>query len=110
MDFARIKDPALVGRAIEEAKAFVAGQPRRKELLTLVDVHKLRFNDDVMKAFRDLTRHDEPYEKAVAVCGLVGLGLVAFRANNMITGGRLMGFEKKDEALKWLLEQDAENT
>jgi hypothetical protein len=110
MDFSRIKDPALVLRAIEEAKNFVARQPKRKELLTLVDVYGLRFNDEVLKAFRDLTKHDEPWEKAVAVSGLTHLGAVAFRANNLMTGGRLKGFEKKDEALKWLLEQDAATT
>jgi len=64
----------------------------------------------VLKAFRDLTKHDEPWEKAVAVSGLTHLGAVAFRANNLMTGGRLKGFEKKDEALKWLLEQDAAKT
>jgi hypothetical protein len=110
MDFGRIKDPEIVLRAIEEAKSFVARQPKRKELLTLVDVQKLRFNDDILKAFRDLTKHDEPWEKAVAVFGLTQLGAVAFRANNLMTGGRLKGFEKKDEALKWLLEQDHEKT
>ena len=68
---------------------------------------KLRFNDDVLKAFRELTKHDEPYEKAAAVFGLTTLGAVAFRANNFMTGGRLKGFEKKDDALKWLLEQAA---
>ncbi|TMB40053.1 MAG: hypothetical protein E6J62_00790 [Deltaproteobacteria bacterium] len=107
LDFARIRDPQIVLREIEEARKFIAQQPRRKELLTLADVSKLRFNDDVLKAFRELTKHDEPYEKAAAVFGLTTLGAVAFRANNFMTGGRLKGFEKKDDALKWLLEQAA---
>ena len=73
LDFARIRDPQIVLREIEEARKFIAQQPRRKELLTLADVSKLRFNDDVLKAFRELTKHDEPYEKAAAVFGLIAI-------------------------------------
>jgi len=105
MDFSGLTDSAATLAQIEEARLFVAKQPRRKEILTLVDVTRMRFDNDVLKGFQDLTRHDEPWERAVAVFGLRGVGLIAFRANNLVTGGRLHGFRERDEAVAWLLQQ-----
>ncbi len=105
MDFSGLTDSAATLAQIEEARLFVAKQPRRKEILTLVDVTRMRFDNDVLKGFQDLTRHDEPWERAVAVFGLRGVGLIAFRANNLVTGGRLHGFRERDKAVAWLLQQ-----
>ncbi len=105
MDFSRVKDPAVSLARIGEARQFVASQPKRKELLTLVDVTRMRYDDAVLRAFRELNRDDEPWEKAVAVCGLTGLGVVVFRAQNLLTGGRLRGFTTREEGLVWLLKQ-----
>jgi hypothetical protein len=93
LNFARITEPELLLREIEEARRFVAAQPRRKELLVLVDLRGLRFNDEVLKAFSELTHHNEPYDRAAAVCGFSKIGRVAFRAQNLMTGGRLVPFE-----------------
>lgn len=105
MDFSGLEDTKATLAQIEEARRFVAQQPKRKEILTLVDVTRMRFDNDVLKGFQDLTRHDEPWERAVAVFGLRGVGLVAFRANNLVTGGRLHGFRGRDEAVEWLVKQ-----
>jgi hypothetical protein len=106
MDFSGLTDTTTTLTQIEEARLFVAQQPKRKEILTLVDVTRMRFDNDVLKAFQDLTRHDEPWERAVAVFGLRGVGLIAFRANNLVTGGRLHGFRDRGEAVAWLLQQE----
>ena len=105
LDFSRMTDSAATLALIEEAKKFFVTQPKRKEILTLTDVSKMRFDTAVLSAFEDLIRHDEPWEKAVAVCGLVGLGLVTFRAQNLVTGGRMHGFTKRAEAVAWLVKQ-----
>jgi hypothetical protein len=105
MDFSGQKDPAVVVKLIEEARSFVAALPRRKEHLTLVNVGRLRFNEAVLKAFRELTKHDEPWEIAVSVYGLTGVGLIAFRAQNLLTGSRMRGFAERSEALSWLGQQ-----
>jgi hypothetical protein len=65
----------------------------------------MRYDNDVLKAFQELTRHDEPWERAVAVFGLRGIGLIVFRANNLLTGGRLHGFNAREDAVAWLLKQ-----
>jgi hypothetical protein len=105
MDFSGHKDPAVVVKLVEEARAFVAALPKRKEHLTLVNVGRIRFNEAVLKAFRGLIKHDEPWEIAVSVYGLTGLGLIAFRAQNLLTGGRMRGFAERSEALFWLGQQ-----
>jgi hypothetical protein len=62
----------------------------------------------VLAAFRELTLHNAPWEQAVAVCGveMKGLGEVAFRAQNLMSGGRLKGFATREEGLAWLLQQE----
>src|ERR1700745_2083910 len=105
MDFSRIQDPSVVLREIDEARNFVAQHPKRKELLVLVNLYGLVFNEEVVKAFRQLTKDDEPYEKAVAVYGFSSIGRVLLRASNMITGRHLDAFDNREEALKWLVKQ-----
>ena len=105
LDFSKMTDNAATLAMIEEVKKFFLALPKRKEILTLTDVSKMRFDNSVLKAFENLIRHDEPWEKAVAVYGLEGLGLVTFRAQNLVTGGRMQGFTKRDEAVAWLLKQ-----
>jgi hypothetical protein len=107
LDFSEMRDSAATLALIEEARKFFLPLPKRKEILTLVDVSRMRYDNAVLKAFQDLTRHDEPWERAVAVFGLRGLGLITFRANNLLTGGRLHGFSRREEAVAWLLKQAA---
>ena len=105
LDFSNLtqREPTLA--AIREARDFFEQLPKRKEMLTLVDVSRMRYDNEVLKAFQELTRHDEPWEKAVAVFGLRGVGLIAFRANNLLTGGRLHGFTSREDAIAFLLKQ-----
>ena len=105
LDFSRMTESVATLALIAEAKTFFLTQPKRKEILTLTDVSKMRFDNAVMNAFMDLIRHDEPWEKAVAVCGLAGIGLITFRAQNLVTGGRMHEFAKRDEAMTWLVKQ-----
>ncbi len=105
LDFSRMTETAATLALIEEARKFFLTQPKRKEIFTLADVSNMRFDNAVLKAFEDLIRHDEPWEKAVAVCGVRGIGLITFRAHNLVTGGRMRGFAKRDEAVAWLVEQ-----
>jgi hypothetical protein len=105
LDFSEMRDSAATLALIEEARKFFLPLPKRKEILTLVDVSRMRYDNAVLKAFQDLTRHDEPWERAVAVFGLRGLGLITFRASNLLTGGRLHGFSSREEAVAYLLKK-----
>ena len=110
LDFSGLKESAATLAEIAAARQFFERLPKRKEILTLVDVSRMRYDNHVLKAFQDLTRHDEPWERAVAVFGLHGVGLIAFRANNFLTGGRLHGFSRREEAVAWLLKQAEPST
>ena len=105
LDFSGLKDSAATLAEIARARQFFEGLPKRKQILTLVDVSRMRYDNDVLRAFQELTRHDEPWERAVAVFGLRGIGLVAFRASNLLSGSRLHGFREREEAVAWLLKQ-----
>jgi hypothetical protein len=106
LDFAHLQDPTVLLGEIEEARQFVAQQPRRKEILTLVDLEEMNFNEDVLKALRALNVHNEPWEKAIAVTGFNMLGKITFRANQLPEDSRtrrIVAFDSKDDALEWLL-------
>jgi hypothetical protein len=105
MSFAQLKDQRAILAAIAEARNFVAALPKKKETLSLVDVTRMRYSNDVLAAFRKLTKDNEPWEIATAVHGLTGIGAIAFRAVNLMTGSRMRGFETRDQALEWLLQQ-----
>jgi hypothetical protein len=104
LDFSGLDKPRVLAQ-IDEMRAFIVRQPKRKEILTLADVSGMRFDEEVLAAFRDLIVHDEPWERAVAVCGMKGVGRVAFRANNLMTGSRMRGFDTRDEGLAWLVSE-----
>jgi hypothetical protein len=106
IDFERLKETSAILAQIAAARGFVARLPKRKELLTLVDLTRIRFDSSVLSAFRDLNQHDEPWERAVAVCGLYGVGAIVFRAQNLLTGNRLRGFGGREEALAWLVGEE----
>lgn len=107
MDFAGLRDDDAILLLIAQAKAFVAALPKRPELLTLVDLSRIRFNPKILAAFRELNRHDKPWQRAVAVCGLSGMGLTVFRAQNLLMANPMRGFETRAEALAWLVAEDA---
>ena len=69
LDFSNLRDTPTTLAQIEEAREFVAQQPKRKEILTLVDVSRMRYDNQVLKAFQDLTRHDEPWSAPLRSSG-----------------------------------------
>lgn len=103
MDFAGVRGEDAILLQIAQAKGFVAGLPKRGDLLTLVDLSGIRFNPKILAAFRALNRHDKPWQRAVAVCGLKGMGLTVFRAQNLLMANPMRGFETRSEALAWLV-------
>ena len=105
MDFTNVGDAGEALRVIEEARLFVAVQPREKTLLTLVNVENSRFDDRVVKALRELAAHDQPWVMAGAVVGMSPLQRVIHRVVNAFSGRRLAAFETVEEAKAWLVRQ-----
>jgi hypothetical protein len=105
MNFAGIQSPEEALLAIEEARAFVAAQPRRRNLLTLVDVTGSMQDNRVMEALKALAEHDKPWVLAGAVVGVSTLTRVLFRLVVMLSGRKLATFGSVDDAKDWLVRQ-----
>jgi hypothetical protein len=104
-DFEGLRDPAESLREIENAKAFVATQPR-KSLRILTNVRDTRYNGAVLQGMKELAKHDEPYVIASAVIGLTGLLRIAYTAITTFSRRNIAVFGTEKEALDWLAGHD----
>lgn len=105
MDFSRVGDTEEALRRIEEARQFVAEQPREKHLLTLVDATDSPFNRPITDALRKLSAHNRPYVIANATIGATGLKKTLLTMISRLTGRNLKAFDDMDAAKDWLIEQ-----
>ena len=86
MNFAGVDDVEEGLRVIEQARLFVAAQPKQKNLLTLVNVEKSKFDDRIVQALKQLAKHDQPWVMAGAVVGMSPLQRVIYRVINAFSG------------------------
>ena len=105
MNFAGIQDVGEALAAIREARDFVATQPKRRNLLTLVDVTGSTQDKQVIDALQDLAEHDKPWVLAGAVVGINMLKRIFFRVIVMMSGRKLASFASVDDAKEWLVLQ-----
>jgi hypothetical protein len=110
MDFSGVNDKPDALRIIEEARQFVAAQPKKQHLLTLVDVNGSRFDGEIVDALKALARHNQPWVLAGAVAGMSALQRVVYRIINSFSGRRLAAFDSTQEAKDWLVRQAAQTT
>src|SRR3954466_2579229 len=105
LDFTAVKDTQVALRLIEQARALVAAQPQRKDLLTVTDVKGMIYNDEINQALLVLGKHNTPWVRASAICNPSTLGKVITRANNLSTGRSFRVFDSRAEALDWVVAQ-----
>ncbi len=105
LDFSGVRDAQLALQLIAHARAMVAAEPQRKELLTVTDVKAMVYNDEINKAFIGLGKHNAPWVRASAVCNSSTIGKLITRANNMATGRTFASFDSRAEALDWVVAQ-----
>jgi hypothetical protein len=105
MDFSRIADVDEALQAIEEARRFVAAQPRRKNLLTLVDITDSVTDDRVVEAMKKLAVHDKPWVLAGAVVGIGTTRRFLFKLITLFSGRKLATFAAREDAVDWLIHQ-----
>jgi hypothetical protein len=105
MDFAGVQGVEEALQIIEEARLFVASQPRRRNLLTLVDVTGSTQDSRVVDALKALAEHDKPWVLAGAVVGINALKRMMFRLIVMMSGRKLASFASLDDAKDWLVTQ-----
>jgi hypothetical protein len=105
MDFTCLSSPDEALAAIAEARAFVAAQPRRRSLLTLVDVTNAKQDNRVIEALKELAEHDKPWVLAGAVVGISPLWRMLFKVVTMFSGRKLASFANAHDAKEWLVRQ-----
>lgn len=110
MDFSGVNEKPDALRIIEEARQFVAAQPKKQHLLTLVDVNGSRFDGEIIDALKALARHNQPWVLAGAVAGMSALQRVVYRIINSFSGRRLAAFDSAQEAKDWLVRQAGPTT
>src|SRR5438067_826404 len=105
MDFSNIWriDEAL--EVIEQARLFVAAQPKQQTLLTLVDVKESSFDDRVLTRLKELAAFNRPWVLAGAVVGMSGMQKVIYRIIAAFSGRKLAAFDTADQAKTWLVQQ-----
>ncbi len=105
MNFAGVENVEEALKIVEEAKQFIAALPRRRNLLTLVDVTGSTQDSRVVDALKDLAEHDKPWVLAGAVVGISSLKRMMFRLIVMLSGRKLASFATLDDAKDWLVHQ-----
>jgi hypothetical protein len=110
LDFSRVHETAEALGLMAQAKAMVSAQPKRKELLTVVDVQGMRVNEEILKAFVALATHNAPWVLASAVAIPNQLGQVITRAQGVMANRTLKMFDTRTEALDWVVAEAAKAT
>jgi hypothetical protein len=105
MDFSQLLTPQEGLQAIEEARQFIAAQPKRRNLLTLVDVTGSTQDTKVIDALSKLAEHDKPWVIAGAVVGVSMIWRMLFRMVTMMSGRKLASFTNQQDAKEWLVKQ-----
>jgi len=73
-------------------------------VLTLVDVHDLKYDSAFKEISNDLAAHNKPYVLAGAVVGVEGWKKLIFWATTKFVGrNNLKAFDDVEEAKEWLV-------
>jgi len=108
MDFSKVWSVGEAAKNIEQARQFVAAQPKVKNLLTLVDVTDAAYDDRVVEKLKELARHDEPWVLAGAVVGMSGMQKIVFSIVNAFSRrNNMAAFDTVPQAMDWLTRQPA---
>ena len=101
VDYSQCKDKWEMIKLLEASADFYRRSTTK--LLSLSDFHNIKGSSEFMDAAKRLNKEiiDEKTEKG-AVLGVTGLKKVLLQGYNMIAKQKLMPFDSKEEALKYL--------
>ena len=102
-DFSNVASPEEGLRAIDEARLFMAKQPRDGSVLVLTDVSGSIFNQKMVDAMRALAVHHRPWIRGSALVGLTAIMRIIYRAVVAITRREIKVCETRAQAVAYLL-------
>ena len=88
----------------KQTKEIVRSQPK-KSILTLSNVKDCQWNDEVLKALKELVKNDKPYVKAAAVVGANGLRKLILYSLIRFSNRKFFSLDNLDKAKDWLIKQ-----
>ena len=87
----------------EYVKGLISRMPKGS-VLTLVNVHNVKYDSAFRELSNDLAEHNKPYVLAGAVVGVEGWKKLIFWATTKFTGrNNLKAFDDIEEAKEWLV-------
>jgi len=75
----------------------------KNSVLTLTNVNGMRFDKEVLDAFKESVMQVKPYQKKAAVIGLKGIQRAAYSIITMMTSDITKAFDSEAEAKEWLV-------
>ena len=106
MDFSGVESIQECLRQIEEARRFVAAQPKAMNLRVVVDVTDSAFDNSVIEALQRLADHDRPWVLVSATVGLSPIRVITNRLIAMKSHRKFGRFKERGRALDWVARQD----
>jgi|SRR5690554_2711018 hypothetical protein len=102
-------DFSEVGADKEKALAIIAevfptlSSYPKNSVLTLTNVSGLRFDKEVLEAFKESILQVRPYQRKAAVIGMKGIQKAAYTFVTMLTMDITRSFDSELEAKEWLV-------
>ena len=75
----------------------------KNSVLTLTNVSGVRFDKEILDAFKESVLQVRPYQKKAAVIGIKGIQKVAYSFVTMMTSDITKAFDSELEAKEWLV-------
>ena len=106
LDFSNVNvnEKEIMKISVEKAKGIIASKPQ-KSVLVLTNLTNTGFDLEVSGIMKEYANHNTPYVKASALVGVSGLQKIILNAVKKLTGREYYLFDKKEEALDWLVKQ-----
>ena len=90
---------------LQQARLLILQQPKDGKLLSLVLVHRLRLEQDLVEKWLEAGKASAAWMRATAFAGVSGVGRVILRGSATATGRKIESFEHEPDARQWLLKQ-----
>ena len=93
---------------LQSARLLILQQPKDGKLLSLVLVHRLKLQKDLVDKWLEAGKASAPWMRATAFAGVSEVGRLVLRGSATATGRKIGSFETEEEARQWLVAQAAE--
>jgi hypothetical protein len=95
-----------VMKVMAEVQRIVTAQPR-ESTLTLGDLTGAQFSREAITRMKEVAVFDRPYVKRSAIVGAEGLPKVFYEALRIFSRREFPRFKTREEALDWLVKEEA---